>query len=157
MAPEAPWTLTIPSDLRLLTLARSFVESVCRVAGFDERATRAIVMATDEATNNVIRHAHRDNPEAALQIECHFVNEGIEVRLLDEGAPFDIAAVPHMDPAELRVGGRGVFLMRALMDELSCQPRGERGNLLRMVKRCNRPVSAVDTSSPPTAPPLPRT
>jgi serine/threonine-protein kinase RsbW len=158
MAPEVPWTLTIPSDLRLLALARSFVEGVCRVAGFDERATRAIVMATDEATNNVIRHAHRDNPHASLQIECHFVSDGIEVRLLDEGAPFDITAVPHLDPAELRVGGRGVFLMRALMDELSSQPRGDRGNLLRMVKRCNRPVSSsADTASPPTAPPLPRT
>jgi anti-sigma regulatory factor (Ser/Thr protein kinase) len=158
MAPEAPWTLTIPSDLRLLALARSFVEGVCRVAGFDERATRAIVMATDEATNNVIRHAHRDNPDAPLQIECYFVSDGIEVRLLDEGAPFDITSVPHLDPAELRPGGRGVFLMRALMDELSCHPRGERGNLLRMVKRCNRPNgSSTDTPPPPAVPPLPRT
>ncbi len=156
--PAAPWTLTIPSDLRLLALARSFVEGVCGVAGFDERATRAIVTATDEATNNVIRHAHRDRPESPLQIQCHFVSDGIEVRLLDEGAPFDITAVPHLDPAELRVGGRGVFLMRALMDELSCHPRGERGNLLRMVKRCNRTApAATDTPPPPTARPLPRT
>ncbi len=157
MAPAAPWTLTIPSDLQLLTLARSFVEGVCRVAGFDERATRAIVMATDEATNNVIRHAHRDHPEAQLQIQCHFVDDGIEVRVLDEGAPFDITAVPHLDPAELRVGGRGVFLMRALMDELSCHPRGERGNLLRMVKRCGKPAQAADIPPPPPAPPVPRT
>jgi serine/threonine-protein kinase RsbW len=141
MPAEPPWCLTIPSDLRLLALARSFVEGVCRVAGLDDKATNAIVMATDEATNNVIRHAHRDRPESPLQIQCFFSTEGIEVHLLDEGAPFDLAAVPHLDPAELRVGGRGVFLMRALMDELSCQPRGERGNTLRMVKRC-RPAAA---------------
>jgi serine/threonine-protein kinase RsbW len=138
---EPPWCLTIPSDLRLLALARSFVEGVCRVAGLDDKATDAIVMATDEATNNVIRHAHRGHPEAPLQIQCFFSAEGLEVHLLDEGAPFDLAAVPHLDPAELRVGGRGVFLMRALMDELTCQPRGERGNTLRMVKRC-RPATA---------------
>ena len=47
--------------------------------------------------------------------------------------------MPHLDPAEVRIGGRGVFLMRKLMDELSCQPRGERGNTLRMVKRCPCP------------------
>ena len=63
--------------------------------------------------------------------------EGVEIRLLDEGAPFDLSAVPVLNPAELRIGGRGVFLMRALMDELSCQPRGEQGNTLRMVKHCN--------------------
>lgn len=139
---EAPWTLTIPSDLRLLALARAFVQAVCQVAGFDDRATHAIVMATDEATNNVIRHAHSGHPEAPLQIQCLFVKDGIEVRLIDEGAPFDLNAVPHLDPAELRVGGRGVFLMRALMDELSCQPRGDRGNTLRMIKRCpGRPAA----------------
>jgi serine/threonine-protein kinase RsbW len=136
MAEAAPWTLTLGNDLRLLPLARAFVEGVCQTAGIDERATHAIVLATDEAVNNVMRHAHQDRPEAQLQIQCSFRPDGIEIRIHDEGAPFDLSAVPHLDPAELRVGGRGVFLMRSLMDELSCQPRGERGNTLRMVKRC---------------------
>lgn len=131
-----PWTLTIPSDLRLLSLARAFVEGVCCSAGFDESFIHAVVLATDEATNNVIRHAHRDRPHASIQIQCVLVPGGIEVRLLDEGEPFDLLAVPHLNPAELRIGGRGVFLMRSVMDELSCQPRGELGNTLRMVKRC---------------------
>ncbi len=79
-------------------------------------------------------HAHRGHPEATIQIQCFLHPDRIEVRLLDEGEPFDLATVPHLDPSELRIGGRGVFLMRALMDELSCQPRGEHGNTLRMVK-----------------------
>ena len=141
MAAAAPWTLTIASDLRLLPLARAFVEAVCGVAGVDERATHAIVLATDEAVNNVMRHAHQGKPDAQLQTQCSFRPDGIEIRIHDEGAPFDLSAVPDLDPAELRVGGRGVFLMRALMDELSCQPRGERGNTLRMVKRCGCPAS----------------
>jgi len=140
MADAAPWTLTLDNDLRLLPLARAFVEAVCQVAGFDERASHAIVLATDEAVNNVMRHAHQDNPHAQLQIQCYFCPEGIEICLHDEGEPFDLATVPHLDPAELRIGGRGVFLMRALMDELTCQPRGERGNTLRMVKRCGCPA-----------------
>jgi anti-sigma regulatory factor (Ser/Thr protein kinase) len=62
----APWTLTISSDLRLLALARSFVEAVCQAAGLDDKATHAVVLATDEATNNVMRHAHRDRPDAPI-------------------------------------------------------------------------------------------
>ena len=138
MAQKPPWTLTLPSDLRLLPLARAFVEAICQVAGFDDKATNAIVLATDEATNNIMRHAHEGHPESNIHIKCFFHPDSIEVQLLDEGAPFDLAAVPHLDPSEERIGGRGVFLMRALMDELSCQPRGERGNMLRMVKRCAR-------------------
>jgi serine/threonine-protein kinase RsbW len=140
--------LTIPSDLRLLALARAFVEAVCQVAGLEESATTAVVMAADEATNNVMRHAHRGHPEALLQIQCLAGLDSVEIRLLDEGAPFDLASVPYLDPAELRVGGRGVWMMRTLMDELSCQPRadlgGERGNTLRMVKHRRRRPAARD-------------
>ncbi len=146
MTPSLPWTLTIASDLNLLALARAFVEAACQAAGCDEKTTHAIVMATDEATNNVMRHAHRDRPEATIQIQCLPGPDRFEVRLLDEGAPFDLASVPYLNPAELRVGGRGVFLMRTLMDELSCQPRGERGNTLLMIKRCHRRQAAPRTA-----------
>jgi anti-sigma regulatory factor (Ser/Thr protein kinase) len=134
-AKPPPWNLTIPSDLGLLPLVRSFIEAACTVAGCDGHTADAVVMATDEAVNNIMRHAHGGHPDATIQIHCVLHPESIEVCLLDEGEPFDLAAVPHLDPSELRIGGRGVFLMRALMDELSCQPRGERGNTLRMVKR----------------------
>jgi serine/threonine-protein kinase RsbW len=83
-----------------------------------------------------MRHAHRDQPDAPIQLQCYFKSDGIEILVHDQGAPFDLDAVPHLNPAEVRIGGRGVFLMRRLMDELSCRPRGNRGNVLRMVKRC---------------------
>jgi serine/threonine-protein kinase RsbW len=139
MALDAPWTLTINSDLRLLSLARAFVEGVCKVAGFDDSTTHAIVLATDEAMNNVIRHAHHHQSDLPIQVLCYLRSEGIEILLHDQGAPFDITQVPHMDPGELRVGGRGVYLMRRLMDEVSTCPRGDCGNVLRMVKRCPPP------------------
>jgi serine/threonine-protein kinase RsbW len=106
------------------------------VNGVDRPATDAVVLATNEAVSNVIRHAHRDQPDAEIQLQCRLGPDGLEVVLLDEGQPFDLAAVPDLDPAELRVGGRGVFLMRTLMDEVRCERRGERGNALHMVKRC---------------------
>jgi serine/threonine-protein kinase RsbW len=134
-----PWALTIPSNLRLLALARSFVEAVCQVSGLDESVTNAVVMAADEATNNVMRHAHEGRPDTPLQIQCFFGPDSVEVRIHDEGPPFDIDAVPQLDPTELRVGGRGVFLMRTLMDELYCEPRGPGGNTLRLIKRLRRP------------------
>jgi serine/threonine-protein kinase RsbW len=135
---DTPLTLTLPSDLRLLGVGRTFVEAVCKARGLDQATTDAIVLATHEAVNNVIRHAHQDNPDAQLQIQCWCFPDRIEVCILDEGEPFDLAAVPHLNPAELRIGGRGVFLMRTLMDELSCHRRGERGNTLRMIKHCGR-------------------
>lgn len=135
---DQPLTLTIPSDLRLLGMARQFVEAVCHAGGVATDATDAIVLAANEAISNIIRHAHRDRPGAQLQIQCHLLDNGIELVFQDEGAPFDLEAVPHLNPAELRIGGRGVFLMRTLMDELSCHAVESGGNFLRMVKHSCR-------------------
>jgi serine/threonine-protein kinase RsbW len=135
-----PLTLTMPSDLRLVAIARGFVEAFCQVAGLDQSTTNAVVLATNEATHNIIRHAHRNHPDASVNLQCRLCDGAIEICLLDEGEPFDISAVPHLDPSEVRLGGRGVYLMRTLMDELDCLPREARGNTLRMIKRC-RPTT----------------
>ena len=128
-------TLTVPSNPRMLSIARTFVESVCQARQVDRTTIHAIVLATGEAVTNIVRHAHRDCPDASFQIQCHVGPETVEVILMDQGVPFNLSQVPHMEPGELRLGGRGVYLMRILMDELSCQPLGDRGNRLRMVKR----------------------
>jgi serine/threonine-protein kinase RsbW len=131
----APLTLTIPSDLRMLSVARSFVDAACQLGALDKHTMHAIVLASSEAITNIIRHAHRNRPGAHLQLQMRLLPDLVEVLLYDVGEPFDIASVPQLDPTELRVGGRGVFLMRALMDDLTSRPREGRGNVLRMVKR----------------------
>jgi serine/threonine-protein kinase RsbW len=126
--------LTIPSDLRMLSVARAFVEAACQVGNLDKSEVHAVVLAAGEAFTNIVRHAHRHCPEVVLQIQCWLRTDGVEVCFHDEGEPFDLDAVPHLQPGELRIGGRGVFLMRTLMDELACFPRSEGGNTLRMFK-----------------------
>jgi serine/threonine-protein kinase RsbW len=142
MPQNARFTLTLPSDSRMLSVARSFVEGICQSNELDRRVTFAVVMCTAEAVSNIIRHAHRDRSGAMIQIRCRLDADMLELQFLDEGEPFDISAVPHLDPGEVRLGGRGVFLMRSMMDELTCQPRPGRGNILRMVKR-RSPESAI--------------
>jgi serine/threonine-protein kinase RsbW len=128
-------TLTLPSDLRLLPVARAFMEAVCQVADFNKETAKAVVFAGDEAINNAIRHAHHSDSTTPIEIQFFLWPDHLEIRIHDQGDPFDLNAVPDLDPSEVRIGGRGVFLMRKLMDEVTCQPRGPRGNTLRMIKR----------------------
>jgi len=135
MAPEpVPFALTLPSDLRLLSTARHFVESVCRNLNFDLAFCEAIQIATHEAVQNIMRHAHCGRPAALVQLQIVPLEQGLEIRLFDEGDRFDITCVPHLEPGELRIGGRGVFLMRRMMDQVHSEPRSPQGNVLRMVK-----------------------
>ena len=145
-ADERVFSLTLPSDPRMLSVARTFVEAVGQACNLDRNILHAVVTATGEAITNIIRHAHRDLPSASIYLQLQMRPDSVALVFQDQGAPFDIAAVPHMNPGELRIGGRGVFLMRALMDEITCEPRaaGQRGNTLRLVKRCGA-VAAVRT------------
>src|SRR6516164_4253716 len=130
----APYSLTLPSDLRLLSLARLFVESICMHLNSDMDFADAVQSATHEALQNIMRHAHEGRPEALWQLEIIPLENGLEIRLHDEGEHFDVGGVPHLEPGAMRIGGRGVFLMRRIMDEVVSEPKSPRGNLLRMVK-----------------------
>jgi anti-sigma regulatory factor (Ser/Thr protein kinase) len=129
------FTLTLPSDRRMLSVARSFVEAVCQACELDRPMRHALVLATGEAVTNIVRHAHRDRADAELTMHLHVSNDEVVLTFLDEGEPFDIELVPRLAPGELRIGGRGVYLLRTLMDDVTCQPRSPHGNLLRLVKR----------------------
>ena len=129
------FTLTLPSDPRMVAVARSFVEAVCQACTLDRPLRHALVLATGEAVTNIVRHAHRELPHAELTIHLQVAAAEVVLTFLDEGEPFDISLVPELPPGELRIGGRGVYLLRTLMDDVTCQPRGPRGNMLQLVKR----------------------
>jgi serine/threonine-protein kinase RsbW len=130
------FALSLPSDLRMLSVARTFVEAVCHACHLERALIHALVLATGEAVSNIVRHAHRDLPAAELQIHIEVQADGVVLSFRDQGEPFDIRTVPELPPGELRIGGRGVYLLRTLMDEIDCTPRTDsRGNTLRMMKR----------------------
>ena len=127
--------LTVPSDLKYLCVIRRALEAVCRVQGFDDATLGSIVLANDEACSNIVRHAYGGVSTERIWITCRLSGEGLEIELVDEGKAFDPAEAGRKDPSELRPGGRGLFLIREIMDEVSYEPRQPRGTRLRMRKR----------------------
>ena len=138
------FALTLPSDLRMLSVARNFVEAVCQACTLERGVMHALVLSTGEAVSNIVRHAHRDLHHAEMSIHLDIQPEGVLLTFFDQGRPFDIATVPQLPPGELRIGGRGVYLLRTLMDEVDCGPRVDQpGNTLRLFKRWPAPVKSV--------------
>lgn len=139
---SARFSLTLPSELCRLSVARGFVEAVCEACQLDRSVLHAVMIVTGEALTNIVRHAHRHRSTAQMEIQLQFFADSVVITFEDQGEPFDLESVPQLPPGELRIGGRGIYLMRTLMDELTYQPRteGHSGNILRMVKRC--PVGA---------------
>lgn len=146
MVEERPMlAVSFSSHVAHVNCARSFFAAVCKAYGVDEEITSALALAVHEALTNVIRHGHQHQSNKLVQLICYPHPDRMEIHILDEGEPFDIGNVPDLDPAELRVGGRGVFLMRAAFDELCCEQRPEGGNRLRLVKFCKLTIPPPST------------
>ncbi len=125
--------LTITSHPRWMRLVRRVVEEFAQEAGFNATASQAITLAVGEAIGNVIKHAYGGRVDRKLSLACSSNGVGIEVRIEDCGEPFDPLARTPLPPEEIRPGGRGIFLMRSIMDELDYQRQGDT-NIVRMRK-----------------------
>jgi serine/threonine-protein kinase RsbW len=137
---DEAFSLTSLSDLAILPIVRALVQAAGRQAGLDKDACYEAVVAANEACSNVIRHAHGGQRSKRITVICRIRDDGLEVVMRDEGPPFDLATVPDLDPAEIRAGGRGVYLIRHLMDDVTSTPRAEGGNEMRMRKRARAEV-----------------
>jgi serine/threonine-protein kinase RsbW len=90
------------------------------------------MLVLEEATINIMQHAY-DEQGGELELCCTPVQGGLEIRLVDEGPPFNPLEAPGLeavtDIASQRIGGMGIHLIRSLTDELSYHREGGRNVL----------------------------
>jgi serine/threonine-protein kinase RsbW len=123
-----------------------FVEQLMRFIGlFMKRFGMArntetgIEIAISEALANAVIHGNHENAEKNVEVVCRCSLDGeVWIIVRDQGTGFKSSAIP--DPPEperpFLTSGRGLHLMRALMDEVSFD---ENGTVVRMRKRVNTP------------------
>ncbi len=133
--------ITITSHPRWLRLIRQAVLEYARQTGFDSRDSHAITLAVGEAVGNVIKHAYKGSTERLFVVRCDSDEGGLEIEIRDRGEPFHPSLAPDLPPDELRVGGRGLYLMRTIMDEIEYVREGD-SNVMRMRKRLKHTKSA---------------
>ena len=100
--------------------AEQIVLESARSAGFDEEVCGRIGIAVREAMANAVLHGNRRDPVKRVTLSMETTPERLTIAVRDEGAGMDPAAVADpLDPANLMKGsGRGIFLIRAFMDEV---------------------------------------
>lgn len=118
-------TAVAPMVERVLRLARRAQLSP------ERRENLAVALA--EALSNAAVHGHRERPRALVLVRVETAPGGhVVVDVRDSGAGFDVASV--VDPTDpqrlLMPGGRGVFLMRRLVDRLEYNAQGNHVRLI---------------------------
>lgn len=123
-----PLAIEFAADASQLAPGRAALRSWLTQAGVEPGQIQDVLTATGEAVANAIEHGHRDRPDGTISLRVSAVVDGLQVTVTDTGA----WKAPRMDAHGHR--GRGIFLMRHLMQDLSIQSTGA-GTTVRMYAR----------------------
>ena len=133
--------LDFHSTFDVLDLVQVVTDHIGRQAGLDEEALHWVGVAVRESVINAIKHGNGNDEQKRVHVEfTPLATEtpmGIAIRVRDEGPGFDPATLPDCCAPEnvLKGSGRGIFLIRSFMDELTLQRAPEGGMEVVMVKR----------------------
>ena len=122
--------LTLSSVPNEIMKVEGFLEELNEQLQLDDTSFNKVLIATTEAVNNGILHGNKRDPKKKVSLACETSNGLLLITVEDEGSGVNPAALPDPLAEEnlLRENGRGVFLMRSLMEsvEFSRFPGGSR-------------------------------
>ena len=126
----------LASDLASVDIAEESVMKRAEHVGFDEDARMDLGLAVREAMVNAVAHGNNYNPKKMVTLSIHTSMDSLRVVILDQGAGFEVKAVP--DPLDeqnlMKTSGRGLLMMQTYVDELSVKKGANGGTEVVMVK-----------------------
>ena len=130
--------IKVPNKTRYLSLIGKIGEDIAkeidRFKGDRETLAYHINLVLTEAMTNAIKYGRADEPDTMVHIIINITDEEIVIKVKDFGQGFDINDVPPPSFEGLEDRGRGIFLIRSLMDTV-CYLKECEGNILVMVKK----------------------
>jgi anti-sigma regulatory factor (Ser/Thr protein kinase) len=128
-------SVRLPTDLEIVEQAVDLVARHCLAAGLPaQRARFDLRVALCEALSNAIIYGNGLDPTKSVNVEVSVTEADLTVRVADEGQGFDPGAVsePSLPEDIEATTGRGLYLIRQLMDHVYFN---DRGNAICMVLR----------------------
>ena len=124
--------IQIPSITENIRMIESFIDNAKDQFSLNDDIYGNIMIAVTESVNNAIRHGNGKDASKFVHLTLQLKDNAIVFHVKDEGTGFDPSILPdptspeHID----QPGGRGIFLMKHLCDEVTFH---EQGCLVEMV------------------------
>ena len=128
-------SLSFCSRASRLKLLRCVIRDAADIAGLDEEAADAVVLAVNEACMNIIQHAYEMESNGRIDVSVIHEKDALVFQLRDYAKRVDVSKVCSRDLDDVRPGGLGVHLIGCLMDECGfMDPPEGGGNIFQMKK-----------------------
>lgn len=127
--------LSLPHEASSVPVARAMTRRALQALGASDACIDDVELAVSEACTNVVDHAGGTPYSVVVSLE----QESCRIEIIDHGAGMSDGATPATAPADSESDlpgerGRGITLMRALVDHLDFEVRAGQGTTVRMEK-----------------------
>jgi len=130
-----PVVLTCNTDLRFIDLIQVVGAEFLKHLSFSQEDGERLWLAIQEGIANAMRHGNKLQKDKPVKVTFTPRADRFEIRIEDKGPGVDLETLPDPNLPEnlLKPGGRGVFFMRQVMDEVHME-RTPGGSTLVLVK-----------------------
>ena len=135
MSDTSQFDYTIQSELAESSRIQEEIMALLRQLGFEDEDLADLHIAIEEGLANAIKHGNQLDASKKVKIEGMVDGNKVRIEIEDEGEGFNPEDVPDptLDENLDKPSGRGILLMRAFMDTIEYN---DKGNRLRIVKSC---------------------
>jgi len=133
--------IKVPNQTRYLSLIGKIGEDIARELNRNssnkENLAYHLNLVLTEAMVNAIKYAHDSDPDKSVHILINITEDELFIKVYDYGQGFDINTIqsPNFENPENQ--GRGIFIMKSLMDSVSYKKLND-ANVLEMTKKLKR-------------------
>lgn len=139
MNPTTSLEFELTSEPECLPDVRERIRQWAEPQGWSDRQVGEIVLALDEAVTNVIRHGYGGQPQQRILVRARVIDdpecgEGLEICVRDFGKQVDPSLICGRNLDDVRPGGLGVHIIRAMNSSVEYQ-RAEGGGMLLTMRK----------------------
>lgn len=97
----------------------------------------SIKLALEEALVNAIKHGNKMDPETLVEFRADIQDSRLTLQVSDKGAGFDFKSIPDPTAQDrlARTSGRGIFLIKKLMDEVDFSDCGRTIKMIKFIRK----------------------
>ena len=143
MAAASKQEVKLDSTLDSVDVAEEMVKRFAAQIGFEQDEVHQIGMAVRESVVNAVVHGNCYSAQKKVTLAVDVTGDRLTIKVQDQGVGFDLDDIPDPLASEnlLRKSGRGLFLIRAFMDELYVHRLGTGGMEVIMIKNSSPTTS----------------
>ncbi|MCT9934083.1 ATP-binding protein [Planotetraspora sp. A-T 1434] len=135
---DIEFSLAMPRDAIGIPMVRRVLGDALRSLGVTEGCVSDILLATSEACANAVRHG---GPANRYEVMATIGDGRCELRVMDRG--HGLHTIPKQYPPSDTENGRGILIMRAVVDEISFDITPGRGTTVRLSKELDWDEDAI--------------